>query len=177
MRARGRGSLRRRVAQGRARRVEADERRDRAAAVHERARAVSGALRGSVVMLTLGAAIVATAPFAVVLALLAWANRRGCRHREGLARQIALTDSVHGRVGAGAAQVVRRRGRLSQGFIAVPVERPVVVEALLAIVREMLAPRAGDRRSLEIVLTRQPTRPAAPAAARRGIRKESLSWT
>jgi len=127
-------------------------------------------------MLTL-CAIVATAPFAVVLALLAWANRRERRHREVLARQIALTDSVHERLGAVAAPVVRRRGRRWQVCIAVPFERPFVVEALLAIAREMFAPRDGDRRSLEIVLTRQPTRPATPAAARRGIRKESLSWT
>jgi hypothetical protein len=128
-------------------------------------------------MLTLGAAIVASAPFAVVLALLAWANRREHRRRDVQARQIALTDSVHERLGTVAAPVVRRRGRRWQVCIAVPFERPFVVEALLAIVREMFAPHDGDRRPLEIVLTRRPVPPATTPAASRGVRKESLSWT
>jgi hypothetical protein len=128
-------------------------------------------------MLMLGAAVVASAPFAVVVALLAWANRRERRRRDVHARQIALTDSVHERLGAVAAPVVRRRGRRWQVYIAVPFERAFVVEALLAIVREMFAPRDGDRRLLEIILTRQPVPPARTPATSRGVRKESLSWT
>jgi hypothetical protein len=128
-------------------------------------------------MLMLGAVIVASAPFAVVLALLAWANRREQRRRDVQARQVALTDCVHERLGAVAAPVVRRRRRHWQVCIAVPFEGPFVIEALLAIVREMFVPREGDRRSLEIVLTRQPSPPATTPAARGGVRKESLSWT
>jgi len=62
-------------------------------------------------MLMLGAVIVASAPFAVVLALLTWANRREQRSHDVQARQIALTDIVHERLGAIAAPVVRRRRR------------------------------------------------------------------
>ena len=128
-------------------------------------------------MLMLGAALIAIAPFAVVIALLAWTNRREQRRRDVQARQIALTDSVHERLGAVAAPVVRRRRRRWQVRIAVPFERAFVIEALLAIVRETFVPREGDRRSLEIVLTRQSRPSARTPAARRDIRKESLSWT
>jgi hypothetical protein len=127
-------------------------------------------------MLMLGAAIIASAPYAVVLALLAWAKRREQRRRDVQARQIALTESVHERLGAVAAPVVRRDRRRWHVCMAVPFERPAVIEALLAIVRETLAPRDGDRRSLEIVLTRQPRRSATPPAGGRDVRKESLSW-
>ena len=122
-------------------------------------------------MLIIGAGIVAAAPFAIVLALLAWANHRERRRRETHARQIALTDSVHERLGAIAAPVVRRRRRGWQVRIAVPFERPFVIEALLAIVRETFAPR------VEIVLTRQVAPPAPARGAGRDVRKESLSWT
>ena len=127
-------------------------------------------------MLMLGAAVIAIAPYAVVLALLAWANRREHRRRDVQARQIALTDSVHERLGAVAAPIVWRRQRRWHVRIAVPFERPAVIEAVLAIVREMFAPHDGDRRSLEIVLTRQPRRSALPPAGGRDVRKESLSW-
>jgi hypothetical protein len=83
---------------------------------------------------------------------------------------------VHERLGAVAAPVVRRDRRRWHVCMAVPFERPAVIEALLAIVRETLAPRDGDRRSLEIVLTRQPRRSATPPAGGRDVRKESLSW-
>src|SRR5215813_312080 len=128
-------------------------------------------------MLIVGAGIVAGAPFAIVLALLVWANRRERRRRETHARQIALTDSVHERLGAVAAPVVRRRRRGWRVCIAVPFERPFVVEALLAIVRETFAPCDGDGRTVEIVLTRQVAPLASARAAGRDVRKESLSWT
>ena len=128
-------------------------------------------------MLIMGAAIVAAAPFAIVLALLAWANRRERRRRETHARQIALTDSVHERLGAVAAPVVRRRRGGWQVCIAVPFERAFVIEALLAIVRETFAPSDRDRRPVEIVLTRQVAPAVTASAAGRDVRKESLSWT
>jgi hypothetical protein len=119
--------------------------------------------------------VVASVPFAVVLALLAWAERRDRRRREVQERQIALTDSIHERLGAVAAPVVRRRRQRWHVRIAVPFERPAMVEALLAIVREAFVP--CDRQSLEIVLTRQWPASAAPAAGELGVRRESLSWT
>ena len=128
-------------------------------------------------MLILIGVLVATAPFVVVFALLAWANDRERRRREALARQIALTDNVHQRLGAVAAPLVRRRRRGWQVRIAVPFERPAMTEAVLAIVVEAFAPRGCDQRSLEIVLTRQPDTPPPKPAGARGVRLESLSWT
>jgi hypothetical protein len=119
--------------------------------------------------------VVASAPFAVLLGVLAWAERRQRRRRNLYERQIALTDSIHERLGAVAAPVVRRRRHRWQVHLAVPFDRPGVIEALLAIVREAFAPL--DRRSLEIVLTRRPAARATKAAGECGVRRESLSWT
>jgi hypothetical protein len=125
-------------------------------------------------MLTLLCVLVATVPFAVVFGLLEWTNRRARRRREIQARQIALTDGVHERLGAAVAPVVSHRRGGWQVWIAVPFERPALIEALLASVLEVFAPRDG--RSLKIVLTRQ----AEPQATKRGgrdVRLESLPWT
>lgn len=127
-------------------------------------------------MLTLLGILVALAPFAALVGALAWASRRERLRREVHTRQVALTDSIHERLGAVAAPVVRRCRRGWQVRIAVPFERPVLTEALLAIVREAFARPDRDRHSLEIVLTRQLDPPAKPASAR-GVRKESPSWT
>ena len=124
--------------------------------------------------IVLGLAL-ASAPFGAVLALLAWAELTERRRRSVWERQIALTDTIHERLGAVAAPVVRRRRHGWQVRLAVPFERPGLIEALLVIVRETFA--ALDRRSLEIVLTRQPAARAAKAAGERGVRRESLSWT
>jgi hypothetical protein len=130
------------------------------------------------VMVTVLSAVVAIAPFAVVFALLALARRRERRRHDVRARQIALTDGVHERLGAVTAPVVRRRRGGWQVRMAVPFERPAVIEALLAIVLEVFAPRDRDRPQLEIVLTRQAAGPAATRQGDRGIRREeSLSWT
>ena len=126
-------------------------------------------------MLTAISLLVATMPFAVVFGLLAWANDRERRRREARARQIALTDNIHQQLGAVAAPLVRRRRRGWQVRIAVPFERPAVGEALLVIVRQTFSRR--DRRSLEIVLTRQPDPPATKLAGRRRVGWESPSWT
>jgi hypothetical protein len=126
------------------------------------------------VMRTLLGIVIASAPFAVVFGLLAWADYRDRRRRDVAERQIALTDSIHERLGAQAAPVVRRRGRRWQVRVAVPFERPTLVRALLAIVRETFV---GDPRSLEIVLTRQSEMRLTKASAGRGVEWESLSWT
>ena len=60
-------------------------------------------------------------------ALLAWTSRRERLRGEVVARQIALTDAVHERLGAVIAPVVRRRRRGGwQVRIAVRFERPAV---------------------------------------------------
>jgi hypothetical protein len=124
---------------------------------------------------TVAVTLIGCAPFAIVLALLAWAERRERRRRDVHERQIALTDCIHERLGAVAAPVVRRWRRAWYVALAVPFDRPAVIEALVAIVLETFA--AHERRSLHIVLTHTPERPAARAAGGRGVEQESLSWT
>jgi len=127
-------------------------------------------------MLTLLGVLVAIAPFAALLGALTWTSRRERLRLEVHTRQVALTDSIHERLGAVAAPVVRRCRRGWQVRLAVPFERPALTEALLAIVLEAFARSDRDRHSLEIVLTRQLDPPAEPASARR-VRRESPSWT
>ena len=116
-------------------------------------------------MLTLVAVLIAIAPFAVVGLLLVRTAQRENLRQDVRARQIALTDAVHARLGAVVAPVVRRLRRGWQVRIAVPLECAAMTQALLAIAREAFAPRDRDPRSLEIVLTRQPY---PPQQSRRG---------
>jgi hypothetical protein len=126
-------------------------------------------------MLTVIAVIVALVPFAALIAALAWTNRRDRLRRDVHARQVTLTDSIHERLGAVAAPVVRRR-RGWQVRIAVPFERPALIEALLAIVMESFSGSDRGRGSLEIVLTRRVDTPAPKPAGASSARKESPSW-
>lgn len=71
-------------------------------------------------MLTVFGILVATAPFVIVFALLAWTSRRERLRRDVQTRRVALTDSVHERLGAVAAPVVCRRRRGWQVTVAVP---------------------------------------------------------
>ena len=119
--------------------------------------------------------VLAAAPFGVVFGLLAWAAHRERRRREVEQRQIALTEAIHERLGAVAAPVVRRRRGRWHVHLAVPFEHPLVVDALLAIVRETFAPR--NRKSLEIVLTRRPDARACRRAANDAVRRGVPSWT
>jgi hypothetical protein len=126
--------------------------------------------------------VIAAAPLAAVLGLLgavlgllAWTSRRARRRGEVVARQIALTDAVHERLGAVVAPVVRRRRRGGwQVRIAVPFERPAVTEALQAIVLEAFAPLSHDPRSVEMVLTRQSAAAGTAAATPAGAR--NVEW-
>ncbi|HEU5196757.1 MAG TPA: hypothetical protein VFW70_18600 [Methylomirabilota bacterium] len=99
-------------------------------------------------------AVIATAPFALVFGLLAWADRRDRRRRDLEARQIALTDAIHDRLGAAAAPVLRRTHGGWQVRLAVPFDRPLMTQALVAVVWDALA-ADRDGRAREIVLTRQ----------------------
>jgi hypothetical protein len=123
-------------------------------------------------METLLGLIFASAPFALVAALLALAERRERRAGMVVARQIALTDALHARLGAAVAPVVRlRRGRW-QVHVAVPVGRPTVVSAVLGTADEMFG-----RGAYELRLRRQ--EPTSRGSARRAAptARESLSWT
>ncbi len=117
--------------------------------------------------------VVAGMPFVVVSGLLVMLERRQERTAADVARQIALTDALHARLGALVAPVVRRRRRLWQIEIAVPVEQPAVVASVLATVDEVFG-----RVAYEVRLRRQ-SPPAAAARAPRAPRaaQESLSWT
>jgi hypothetical protein len=128
-------------------------------------------------MLMLFGVLVASAPFVIVLALFAWTSRRERLRRDLQARQVVLTDSVHERLGAVAAPVVRRLRGGWQVRIAVPFEHPALTESLLAIVLETFATRDCDRRLLEIVLTSRPDTPTTKRAEADGVRWESPSWT
>jgi len=70
-------------------------------------------------MLILLGVLIAIAPFAALIGALGWTGRCERQRREVQARQVALTDSIHERLGAVAAPVVRRRRRGWQVSIAV----------------------------------------------------------
>lgn len=114
----------------------------------------------------------AASPLALVALLLAAVERRQ-RHRHAeIARQIALTDALHARLGALVAPVVRRRGHRWQVSVAVPQEDGGVVAALLDTIDEVFG-----RVAYELRLSRQePLAPASPARrAAHAVRE--LSWT
>jgi hypothetical protein len=124
-------------------------------------------------METLVGILVLATPVALLLTLTSYLDRSRLRRDAAVGRQIALTDAIHARLGAVAAPVVRRRrGRWSIA-VAVPFERPAVVDAVLASVDQEFA-----RADYAIVLSRQQS-PAPAARASRAVAHggESLSWT
>ncbi|MBI2014547.1 MAG: hypothetical protein HYS77_03270, partial [Candidatus Rokubacteria bacterium] len=71
------------------------------------------------------------------LVLVDWIH---ARRRETIARQIAVTDAIHGELGAVVAPVVTRRlGGAWEVRIPVPFDRPALVERVLAIAHRTLA--------------------------------------
>jgi hypothetical protein len=124
-------------------------------------------------MSTLLAVLILVAPFAALGGFVWLRERRQARRRDEIARQVALTDALHARLGAVVAPVVRRRRGGWQVAVAVPVGRPGVVAAVLSSADEVFG-RAGH----ELVLSRQWSAPPDPHPARRAaLQEESLSWT
>ena len=124
-------------------------------------------------MTTLVGVLMLALPVAAFLAVAALVDRRQARRHAAVARQIAVTDAVHLRLGAVAAPVVRRRRSGWEIEVAVPFEQPAVVAGVLASVNDVFG-----RAPYEVVLQRQ----AAPVPESRTRRpaplgKESLSWT
>ena len=124
-------------------------------------------------MATLVGVVFLIAPFAA-LALAMWfvEQRQQRRHAE-IARQIALTDALHARLGGLVAPVVHERRGAWRVAVAVPYERPAVVATVLDTIDEVFG-RVG----YEVVLSRQApvaVAPTTPRPARLG--RESLSWT
>ena len=123
-------------------------------------------------METLVGLIFATSPIALTAALLVMAERRANRVQAEVARQIALTDALHARLGALVAPVVRQRAGVWRITVAVPTEQPAVVGAVLTTVDEVFG-----RVAYELRLRRQVS--LAPAARGRRVAAtvRELSWT
>ena len=107
------------------------------------------------------AVLAALVPFAAVMGLLWLAGRVQRRRERARERQIALTDALHGELGAVVAPTVERR--LGGGWrvsMTAPFDRPATVAAVVAVTRRFFA-RQDDAgaRPLELVL-----REAMPAA-------------
>jgi hypothetical protein len=124
-------------------------------------------------METLVGILVLATPIALLLTLTARLDHSRLRRDLEIGRQIALTDALHARLGAVAAPVVRRQRAGWRVAVAVPFERPAVVDAVLASVHQEFG-----RSDVTIVLSRQ-TLPAPAAKASRAVPHggESLSWT
>jgi hypothetical protein len=124
-------------------------------------------------MATLVGILVFSAPIAALAVFLTLAERREARRGAAIARQIALTDALHARLGALVAPVVRWQRGGWRVAVAVPFERPATVAAVLATVSAVFG-----RVRYEVVLTQQAP-PAAMSRASRPARVggESLSWT
>ena len=120
----------------------------------------------------LAVAAVTLFPCATLLALLGLAGRVERRRAAVIARQIELTDAIHREVGALVAPWVTRRpgGRWSVR-IAVPFERPAVVEAVVAVVRRTFTER------FDLVLTPQESATGlGPRSLRHAREGRSVSW-
>jgi len=124
-------------------------------------------------METLVGILVLATPMALLLTLTARLDHSRLRRRLEIAQQIALTDAIHAQLGAVAAPVVRRKREGWRVAVAVPFERPAVVDAVLESVQQEFG-----RSDITIVLSRQ-TLPAPAAKASRAVPHggESLSWT
>jgi hypothetical protein len=123
-------------------------------------------------METLVGLIFAASPLALTAALLVMADRRANRVHAEVARQIALTDALHARLGALVAPVVRRRAGVWQITVAVPIERPAVVGVLLTTADEVFG-----RVAYELRLQRQLPLGSATHARRAAPAVRELSWT
>jgi hypothetical protein len=106
-------------------------------------------------MTALVAALVIVAiPFVAVSAVLTLVERLQNRRDAARDRQIMLTDAIHWELGAAAAPVVSRRfGGGWRVFMAVPMDRPAEVAALLRVTQRHFSEDAEGTESLEIVLT------------------------
>lgn len=108
-------------------------------------------------MTALGVLVVAVVPVLALVALLRLVDSVARARREVIARQVAVTDAIHGELGAIVAPTVtRRRWGAWQARIPVPFERPAAVERVVAIAHATLArldPARADR--LRIVLVPQ----------------------
>ncbi|HWN14831.1 MAG TPA: hypothetical protein VNU02_13265 [Candidatus Dormibacteraeota bacterium] len=118
-------------------------------------------------------AVVLLLPFLAISALLVLAERLQDRRERARYRQIALTDAIHRELGAVAAPTVRQR--LGGGWavsMAVPLDRPAAVAAILRVTGQHFSPQEQEAVPLEIILTPETSsvwpRAAHPMAPPRG---------
>ena len=105
----------------------------------------------------MAALVMVAVPFVAVSALVALAEHLQNSRDSERDRQIMLTDAIHWELGAAAAPVVRRRrGGGWRVFMAVPLDRPAEVAAILRVTQHHFSADEQGTESLEIVLT--PTR-------------------
>ena len=123
-------------------------------------------------METLVGLMLASSPLVLTVALLAAAERRDRRVQKEIGRQIALTDALHARLGALVAPVVRLRGNRWRVNVAVPIERPAVVNAVVTTVDEVFGPAAYE---LRLHPQAEPTPVARTRRPASSVRE--LSWT
>ena len=102
--------------------------------------------------------LVVALPMAGVAAMLLLVGRRERAREARIVRQVAVTDAIHGELGAVVAPVVTRgAGRGWRVAIAVPFESPAIVGRVVAIAHAaMLRDGAAE---IEIVLTPQMSHP------------------
>jgi hypothetical protein len=122
-------------------------------------------------------------PIALMVAALRFMDRRARLRLAECVRQVAVTDAIHGELGAIVSPVVRRRlGGRWQVVIPVPFDD---LDAVGRVVRAAYggfdAPERAIPGRFEIVLSQQakfvPRRERAAAVAARRSRGESVSWT
>ena len=106
----------------------------------------------------LGAIVIGLLPFAVVVALLVLVGRRRRMRDENIAYQVALTDAIHRELGAVVAPSVTRRREV---VVAVPLDRPGLLEAVVAIADRTVRRRASTSEGWRFVFTPRPV--ATPA--------------
>ena len=126
---------------------------------------------------------IALLPIALMVAALLLVDRSARIRLMECARQIAVTEAIHGELGAVVSPVVRRRFRDRwQLLIPVPFDD---LDAVARVVRAAYGAFDAVERKIpgrfEIVLSPQeklvPRRERAAVGAARGSRGESVSWT
>jgi hypothetical protein len=91
-------------------------------------------------LVPLGLVLVVLVPPALVIMLLVVSARLQRARADVAERQIAVTDAIHRELGAVVAPVMRRRGwRAWELRMAVPLERPYLIGAVLAIAHRTFA--------------------------------------
>jgi len=120
--------------------------------------------------------VIAAVPFVAISALLRLLERLQDRRDLQRDQQIMLTDAIHWELGAVAAPVVTRRpGGGWRVSMAVPIERPAVVAALLRVTaRHFAAEKVAER--LEILL-RPDTSGARPLSQELGAPRQAATDT